>query len=285
MKLSIIITSWNTERLLRACLTSIQQFPPQCSFETIVVDNASKDGSSAMVRSEFPSVILIDHPNNSGYAGGNNIGYAKSSGEYILLLGSDTEVTENAVQRMLDHLDSRKDAGMVSCRLEYPNGDIQRSCKRFPTVLNAVAMYCSLHFLNTNYLMNEFDHLSVLEIDQPDATCVMIRREALGPFIFDEQYSILYNDVDLCQRVKRKGWKIVFIPDAVVIHHGSQSTKQAPQNVRLVMYQNILRYYRSYFGMYAQFILAPILFIRYTAATRSMNGFSLFYSMTKGSLS
>lgn len=284
MKLSIIITSWNTERLLRACLSSIAKHPPACSFETIVVDNASKDGSVQMIRSEFPSVSLIEHPKNSGYAGGNNIGFTKASGENILLLGSDTEVTENALQRLLDRLDSRKDAGIVSSRLQYPNGEIQRSCKRFPTVMNAVAMYCSLHFLNKKYLMTEFDHLSNREVDQPDATCVMIRREVIDSFIFDEQYSILYNDVDLCQRVKRKGWKIVFDHDAVVIHHGSQSTKQAPPNVRLVMYQNILRYYQSYFGLYARIILAPILFIRYTVGTRSLNGITLFYSLSKGTL-
>ncbi len=285
MKLSIIITSWNTERLLRACLTSIANFPPSCPFETIVVDNASKDGSVKMIRSEFPSVTLIEYPKNSGYAGGNNIGFQRSSGEYILLLGSDTEVTENAIQQMMEYLDFRKETGIVSCRLHYPNGEIQRSCKRFPTVLNAVAMYCSLHFLNKNYLMTKFDHLSIREVDQPDATCVIIKREALDTFIFDEQYSILYNDVDLCQRVKRKGWKIVFLPDAVVMHHGSQSTKQASPNVRLVMYQNILRYYQSYFGLPARIILAPILFIRYSIASHSLNGFSLLYSLSKGSLS
>ena len=285
MKLSIIITSWNTERLLKACLASIAAFPPDCPYETIVVDNASKDGSVPMVRSQFPSVHLIEHPKNSGYAGGNNIGFTASKGEYVLLLGSDTEVTANAVQRMVDFLDSQKDAGIAACRLQYPNGEIQRSCKRFPTVGNALAMYCSLHSLNKGYLMTEFDHLSFREVDQPDATCVMIRRSALDSFIFDEQYSILYNDVDLCQRVKRKGWKIYYLPDATVIHHGSQSTKQAPPNVRLVMYQNILRYYQSYFGTYTRFFLAPVLFIRYTAATRSLSGFSLFYSLTKGSLS
>lgn len=285
MKLSIIITSWNTEQLLRACLTSIASFPPSCSFETIVVDNASKDGSVKMVRSEFPSVTLIEHPKNSGYAGGNNIGFAASTGEYVLLLGSDTQVTANAVQRMVDFLDAQTHAGIASCRLEYPSGEIQRSCKRFPTVGNALAMYLSLHPLNKRYLMTEFDHRSFREVDQPDATCVMIRRSALDSFIFDEQYSILYNDVDLCQRVKRKGWKIFFLPDATVIHHGSQSTKQAPPNVRLVMYQNILQYYHTYHGLTARMLLAPILFIRYTAATTSLKGFSLFYSLTKGTLS
>jgi len=279
MKLSIIITSWNTEKLLCACLYSIKSFLPSVSCETIVVDNASKDASVAIVEREFPEVRLIKNKYNSGYAGGNNLGFTYSSGEYVLLLGSDTEVFSGTIQTMIDFLDEQKDVGLVSCRLELPNGELQHSCKKFPTVGNAIAMYCSLHSLNKKYLMSSFDHTFIKEIDQPDATCVMIRRSALGEQIFNEQFSILYNDVDLCQRIKRKGWKIVFIPSAKVIHHGSQSTKQAPPIVRLVMYQNILLYYQTYFGVYARIVLAPILAVRYCIATRSLSGFKLLFSI------
>jgi GT2 family glycosyltransferase len=285
MKLSIIITSWNTEKLLQACLRSIKSFPPSCSFETIVVDNASRDSSAVMVAKEFPEVLLLKNAVNAGYAGGNNIGYGRSNGEYILLLGSDTEVFPKTIQRMTEYLDSHPDVGIVSCRLELPNGNLQGSCKRFPTVANAAAMYCSMHFLNRKYLMADFDHASEKEIDQPDATCIMIRRTALDHIIFDERFSILYNDVDLCQRVKRKGWKICFVPDVKAIHLGSQSTKQAPPNVRLVMYQNILLYYQTYFGRYSRFILTPILVVRFMLATRSLRGYSLFYSLNKAKLS
>lgn len=284
MKLSIIITSWNTRQLLNACLSSILQYPPRCEWELIVVDNASADGSAEMIEKEFPAVVLLKNSVNSGYAGGNNIGFTRSKGEYVLLLGSDTEVFPDTIQTMVNAMDAKQNAGIVSCRLELPGGELQHSCKKFPSVLNAVATYCSLHFLNRGYLMSGFDHLSEREIDQPDATCIMIRRNALDSFIFDEQFAILYNDVDLCQRIKRKGWKVFFIPSARVIHHGSQSTKQAPPNIRLVMYQNILLYYQKYFGVYARIILSPILVIRYVTATRSVRGVSLLYSITKASL-
>ena len=284
MKLSIILTSWNTKHLLHACLQSIHSFPPLCSYETIVVDNASKDQSAEMVEREFSSVVLLKNGVNAGYAGGNNIGFRHSSGEYLLLLGSDTEVFANTIQHMVNYLDEHSDVGIVSCRLESPNGEVQHSCKKFPTVANAVATYFSLHFLNKKYLMSNFDHAFEREIDQPDATCVMIRRTALDEYIFDERFSILYNDVDLCQRVKQKGWKVFFTPDAKVIHHGSQSTKQAPSTIRLVMYQNILLYYKTYFGYYTHFILAPILVIRYLAATKDIRGFSLLYSYSKATL-
>jgi len=285
MKLSIILTSWNTKQLLHACLKSIHSFPPLCSIETIVVDNASKDKSAEMVEREFSGVTLIKNSVNTGYAGGNNIGFRHSSGEYILLLGSDTEVHKNTIQQMVNYLDEHRDVGLVSCQLVSPSGEVQHSCKKFPTVMNAVATYCSLHFLNKNYLLSNFDHAAEREIDQPDATCVLIRRTALDKYIFDERFSILYNDVDLCQRIKQKGWKVFFTPHAKVIHHGSQSTKQAPPNIRLVMYQNILLYYRTYFGLYAHFILAPILMLRYFTATKSLRGFTLLYSYSKATLS
>jgi GT2 family glycosyltransferase len=284
MKLSIIITSWNTEKLLHACLHSIKSFLPSVLCEIIVVDNASKDASVAMVEQEFPEVKLIKSKKNSGYAGGNNLGFSYSAGEYILLLGSDTEVFSGTIQTMIDFLDEQRDVGLVSCRLELPNGELQHSCKKFPTVANAIAMYCSLHSLNKKYLMFAFDHTSIKEIDQPDATCVMIRRSVLGDQIFNEHFSILYNDVDLCQRIKRKGWKIVFIPSAKVIHHGSQSTKQASPNVRLVMYQNILLYYQTYFGVYARIVLAPILAIRHCIATQSFSGLKLLFSIKSAEL-
>lgn len=285
MKLSIVITSWNTKKLLQACLASIHLFPPSISYEIIVVDNASVDDSDVMVKNLFPNVTLIKNTVNTGYAGGNNIGYKNSTGDYILLLGSDTEVFSNTIQTLIDYLDHNLDVGLVSCRFELPNGELQHSCKKFPTVFNAIATYCSIHSLNKEYLMTRFDHATVREIDQPDATCVMLRRATIDSRIFDERFSILYNDVDLCQRIKKKGWKIVYIPTAKIIHHGSQSTKQASPTIRLVMYQNILLYYQTYFGFYARVILAPILVMRYLFATKKIRGVSLLYSLNKASLS
>jgi GT2 family glycosyltransferase len=185
---------------------------------------------------------------------------------------------------MIDALDAKPQAGIISCRLHLPGGELQHSCKRFPTIGNALATYCSLHFLNRKYLMASFDHSTEKEIDQPDATCILIRHSAIQDYIFDERYSILYNDVDLCQRIKRQGWTIIFIPSARIIHHGSQSTQQASPNVRLVMYQNVLLYYQTYFGFTARVLLTPILVLRYCIAARSMRGVSLFYSLSKASL-
>ncbi|MBW7888002.1 MAG: glycosyltransferase family 2 protein [Bacteroidetes bacterium] len=277
MKISIIITSWNTQTLLRACLHSIFQFPPKDKFEVIVVDNNSRDGSAEMVEIEFPDVRLIKNNENTGYAKGNNIGYTASTGSYILLLGSDTQILYNAVNKLSDFLDTHHHAGIVSGKLLLSNGLTQHSCKKFPTLANAAALYCSLNFLNKAYLMADFNHNEIKEIDQPDATCIMIRRTALTDYIFNEQYSILYNDVELCKRIKTNGWKIYFLPDAEIVHHGSQSTKQANPQLRLVMYKNIIDYYSNTSGYYSRYILKPILIIRFLLVSRSFLGLKLLF--------
>lgn len=265
--------------LLRNCLCSIYTFPSRDDFEVIVIDNASHDGSPDMVAKEFPNVYLIRNADNKGFAGGNNQGIKVARGEYIVLLGSDTEVRQDSLQSMIQFLDTHPESGAVSCKLVLPNGELQRSCKRFPSLGNAIAMYCSLHWLNKTYLMHDFDHNSVKEVDQADATCIMIRRgvmNALGGL--DERYSILYNDVDLCQRMKNLDVRVYFIPDAIVIHHGSQSTRKAPPALRLEMYHNVLDYYETYVGRYARWMLLPILFTRLLAVTRHPVALKLFAS-------
>lgn len=276
--LSIIITSWNTSKLLRACLHSLRHLLINPRFEIIVVDNASSDDSVVMIRNEFPQVRLLVNAKNNGYAGGNNQGAAIARGKNILLLGSDTECFENSVETMLNYLLHHDFVGAVSCKLITPEGTLQRSCKRFPTLGNAVATYVSLHALNKRYHMAEFQHDVECEVQQPDATCIMIRKSIIDEIgLFNEKYSILYNDVDLCQRIIASGKKIMFLPNAVVKHHGSQSTKQASKQLRLVMYQNIIDYYTDYVGYYTRFILKPILIVRFILVSRSLLGLKLLF--------
>jgi GT2 family glycosyltransferase len=277
VELSIIITSWNTRELLRACLHSISTFPPKDSYEVIVVENASSDGSAEMIQNEFPDVTLIRNASNLGYAQGNNQGAECAKGKYLLLLGSDTEVRKDALQEMLYFMNEHVDAGAAGCKLVTPDGKLQPSCKRFPTPWNAVALYCSLNWLNARYLMKSFNHDGVRTVDQPDATCLIIRKEIVNSSgLFDERFTILYNDVELCRRIWDGGWKIYFIPSAVVMHHGSRSTKQATPKLRLEMYRNILLYYRIHFGRAAMCLLLPILFFRFLIITRSVVAFKLF---------
>src|SRR5215510_12419399 len=117
MDLSIIIVNWNTVELLRSCLASIEANPPRCEYETLVIDNASYDGSAEMVARQFPSVIFIQSDQNLGFAAGNNLAFDRSRGKYVLFLNPDTEVVGDALSSMLSVLQTRADAGVVGPKL------------------------------------------------------------------------------------------------------------------------------------------------------------------------
>jgi hypothetical protein len=274
--LSIIITNWNTRELLRVLLASIVHHPPVTSFEILVVDNGSKDGSAAMVRQEFPDVRLIENSGNRGYAVANNQGYAASQGNLILLLGSDTVIIDESLQRMTEYLREHTEAGAVTCRLLNPEGTPQLSCRRFPTLGDAVLTYLSLHRFARRYTMAGFDSGRTQEVEQPAATCLMVRRDLLDSIgLFDERFTILYNDVEFCRRIRQTGRPIIYLGTAEIVHYGSQSTRQASPSLRLEMYRNILLYYQHTLGWHTRWILLPILMVRLLAATRSRLAFQL----------
>ena len=265
--LSIVIVTWNTRELTLSCLKSVFDISDynilQGKLEVIVIDNASRDGTASAVRKGFPEVDIILNDSNSGYAPACNQGMKASKGKYVLLLGSDTVLQDNSLISCIDFLENNPGAGAAACRLIYPDGRPQGNCKKFPTMANAVFTYTSLDFLNKDYDMAWFNYDKVMEVDQVATTFLMVRKKILDAIgYFDEQYRILYNDVDLCKRIWKTGSRIYFIPDAEVIHEGSHSTKKAGADVRKIMYKDIYRYYKNNFGFIAV-ILIPILFIRF----------------------
>lgn len=282
--LSVIIANWNTRGLLRDLLTSIESHRPPFAFEVIVVDNGSMDGSPAMIAKDFPWVVLRLNDANLGFARANNLGFACARGEFILLLGSDTVIVDDCLERMVEYLRMHADTGAVSCRLLNPDRTVQGSCRNFPTLLDGVLTYLSLHRLASRYNMRGFDFYLTQKVEQPAATSLMLRRVTVSKSgLFDERFSILYNDVELCMRIRKAGWNIVYLAEAEVIHYGSQSTRRASPELRLEMYRNILLYYRMYVHPLSGWILRPILTVRLALATRSVIGLRLMsQKSTKG---
>jgi GT2 family glycosyltransferase len=245
-------------------------------YEVIVIDNGSQDGTAEAIRERHPGTVLICNGANTGYAHANNQGIRAATGRYILLLGSDTEVRPATLAVLAGFLDAHTEAAAVACRLVNPDGSPQMSCRRFPRLRDAVATYLSLHRLARRYTMHGFDFSATQEVDQPAATCLMFRSEVLaGLGGFDESYRILYNDVDLCKRLRDAGGRIFFTGDTEVLHYGSVTTRSAPAGVRMEMYRNILLYFRRNRGRVAHWVLAPLLSLRLFAVTRSVRAFSL----------
>ncbi len=254
MDLTIIIVNWNTKDLLHRCLETVQaniQSAPSALMETIVVDNASQDGSAQMVRKYFPRVHLIENQENRGFACGNNRAIRESRGRYILLLNPDTEVLDNALRVLLDYIDSHPQVGGVGARILNPDGSLQPSCNPFPTLRREwwrLFHLDALHLYST-YDMPRWD----VEVTQPVDTllgaCLLIRREALEAVgLLDEEYFMYSEEVDLCYRLKSAGWPLYWVPQARVIHYGGQSTKQVAAEMFLQLYRGKLLYFRKNHG-------------------------------------
>ncbi|RPI17925.1 MAG: glycosyltransferase family 2 protein [Ignavibacteriae bacterium] len=274
MILSIVIVNWNTRDLIQKCLESICQCNSDQihnrQYEIIIVDNGSQDGSKEYLTSLKDEIVLIENRNNTGYAAACNQGMKISKGKYVLLLGSDTLLLDGALGKCIAFLDNNTDCGAVGCRLLNPDGTVQNNCKTFPEFKNAFYTYLSMNNLNKEYDMHDFNYDRTIPVDQIATTFLMIRKELLEKInYFDETYRILYNDVDLCKKIWKTGYKIYFYHEAEIIHYGSHSTKKADMKIRAIMYEDIYRYYRNNFGFKA-IILVPILALRllFVSATK-----------------
>ncbi|MDQ3813864.1 MAG: glycosyltransferase family 2 protein [Armatimonadota bacterium] len=254
--ISVLIVNWNTRDYLRACLFSLRPACAGLEQEIIVVDNDSHDGSAAMVRAEFPEVRLLANSHNAGYAAGNNQAYAVAHGEYLWLLNPDTEILDDAPRRLLNFLLADEKRGAVaSALIDARTGRIQRSCRTFPTpaALWAEASGLARRFPRSRrfgfYRMGWWRYHDAGEIEQPMASSLLLRRTAIEDAggLFDEQFPIFFNDVDLCWRLKAAGWQIWYLPEARVLHHGGASTSQLKPEMIAASHQALRRFYEKHY--------------------------------------
>jgi len=254
-QVSACVVNWNTVDLLRDCLRSLELQLHGASIETIVVDNASSDGSAEMVAQEFPHVTLVANRENLKFARANNQAMMRARGKYVLLVNSDIVALPGAIERMAAYLDDHPDAGMVTCKLVYPDGRPQNSCLNFPTLFTEFSDLTTMQRRHprspfwARYTMAGWNHGETRDVEQPMASFVMARREVLDTVGYlDPQFPIYYNDVDWCRRIRNAGWSIVFLADASVIHHRRASTDQLG-GWRVVEHHRGKRtFYRKHYG-------------------------------------
>ncbi|MGE5205952.1 MAG: glycosyltransferase family 2 protein [Chlamydiota bacterium] len=229
-ELSIIIVNWNSAEYLRACLDSIFSARWGFDFEVLVIDNGSYDGCAEMLRQHFPQARFLQSPKNLGFAAASNLAFAFSAGRNLLFLNPDTEVVDDGIGRMLNVLDVMPNAGIVGPRLVGPDLSTQWNCMRcVPTILNQL--------LDTSFSRRMFPRWWGFDAVAPalhepvaaevaPGTCLMVRREVFAKArLFNPAYFMYAEDVDLCCRARRLGWKTYYLHDAVVIHHGGRSSR------------------------------------------------------------
>lgn len=252
LDLTITICSWNTVDDLRACLQSLREAQKDGAFEVIVVDNASRDGSPDMVANEFPEFTLLRESRNHGFTGGHNLALRARNRTHTALLNSDTVVHEGAIKAIYDFMLANPEAGVVGPKLLNPDGSLQYSCRRFPNPIAAAFRGTFLgklfpkNKLTADYLMQDWDHASVREVDWVSGAAMFLRGDLLDKIgLLDPAYFMYCEDEDLCWRAWENGYKVVYVPDAVITHAIGRSSDQAANKMIVRFHRSMLRFYRK----------------------------------------
>lgn len=233
IKLSIVIVSWNVEELLETCLRSVLANASGLSMEVIVVDNASKDGTVQMIKNKFPEVKLVINDDNEGFAAANNQGILQSRGEYIVALNPDTKIPRETFQKMIAFMDRKPKVGISGCKHRNPDFTLQPSVRSFPTWSALIFIFTKFAKLFPGsppiwkYLRRDLDYNLNQPVDQVAGSCFMMRRDMINAIgLFDENFFIWFEEVDMCKRAKLEGWEVWYFAESDIIHYGGQSFRQ-----------------------------------------------------------
>lgn len=253
MDLSIVIVNWNTRDMLRNCLSSI---PPGNGLQTevIVIDNASSDGSQAMVAEEFPQVRLIQNDANLGFATATNQGLRVGSGRHLLLLNSDTLVLGNVLAESVRYMDAHPGVGMMGCKVLNEDGTTQMTCSLFPSFLNLMLQTLGLSHLKRPRWLRRYQMLDWARDDEREVEvisgCYLVaRRTAVAQVgLLDESFFLYGEETDWCRRCAEAGWKLVFAPVGRIVHFGSGSSRNLNYKRDLMLSEGTVRLHRKHGG-------------------------------------
>ena len=292
-RLSIVILSYNTKRYLEQVLRSLARIKKN-DWEVIVVDNASQDGSAQMVKEEFPFVKCIINKKNVGFSAGNNSGIRRAQGAYVLLLNSDTEVRDaESIPTLLSYMDKHPDIGAVTPKVVLADGTMDMASHRgIPTPWNSFSYFIGLERVfgklpgiqrifggyHQTWKRIEYTH----EVDACTAAAMFVRAAAIDEVgLLDEQFFMYGEDLDWCYRFRKAGWKIVYNPEATIIHHKNKSGVQVETNDEIgkitkkqatsQFFDTMELFYRKHYGkVYPRWFLGVVQFgVR---CIRSMKG-------------
>ena len=260
-RLSIVIVTYNSLSQVDACLASLSAHPPSLDHETLIVDNASTDGTAVMVRQRWPHVRVVDEGVNLGFAGASNVGIRRTSGELVLLLNPDTTSPAGALDALVASLDARPDAAVAGPRLVDARGRAELS---FGSMIGPLAE------LRQKLLVTGNDRGAPLvgayvnrltararEVDWVSGACLLVRRadaEAAG--LLDERYFMYAEDVDFCAAIRARGRRVLFTPEAEIVHLRGRSVASMPRTVEVAYRRSQLAFYAKHHPRWAPLLRA-----------------------------
>ena len=235
MDVSFVIVNWNTAELLKNCIGSIYETVHNKEIEIIVVDNASIDNSIDLIKTNYPQVKIIPNSKNLGFSRAVNIGMRSSMGKYVILLNTDTLLQKNSVNKLIDYMDSNPNTGVCGGQLIYEDGRKQHSFDNYPSLLFELVNKSLLKRLLPNRFYGKLKHFDEpVQVESIIGACFVISRaciEAIG--LLDEDYFFFIEETDYCYRAKQKGFSVIHVPQAKIIHFQGVSAKKIPVRSRL----------------------------------------------------
>lgn len=268
--MSVIIVNYNTRNLLSDCLFSLKEEYEKKNWvpiEIIVVDNASKDGSIKMVRTRFPFVQVIKNTRNVGFAKANNQGIKKASGQFILLLNSDTKVFPTTLKNIISPFFHLKHLAVTGGKLLNADGSIQPSAGFSPTLLRVVLWMLFLDDIPWIQRLIRPYHITDTSLYQKDTlvdwvsgACFCIRRDvidAVGPL--DERFFMYGEEVEWCYRIRKAGYRVLFTSSSPLYHYKGGSSKEKGESGIVEEFQGLLSLYKKHYSFGRRIILRMIL--------------------------
>ncbi|MFA5387076.1 MAG: glycosyltransferase family 2 protein [Candidatus Paceibacterota bacterium] len=265
LKISICIVGYNTKKFIKDCLNSIYANLKEGTFEVIVADNNSRDGSVDMIRSEYPKVKLIANKDNGGFAKANNMAMKESRGEYVLLLNPDTVLIDDSLYQLVDFMDQHPEAGSCGPMILNFDKTMQRQCKRgIPNFWNSFTYSTGLwrkfpgnpwwrKTMGGYFLLGKSDD-SAAEVDILSGAVMMVRRNILDKVgLMSEDYFLYAEDMDWCMRIKKSGWKNYYVPAAKIIHYGGAGSQ-------IHAIRNLWFFHRAQCIFYSRHVSRPFYF-------------------------
>ncbi|MEX2227528.1 MAG: glycosyltransferase family 2 protein [Dehalococcoidia bacterium] len=250
---SVVIVTYNSRDDIDACLTAVRETTSGIAYEAIVVDNASRDGTTQIVRDAHPWARVIPRTINIGLSGAINEGVAASSGRHVMALNPDARLCDDVLATLAAYLDDHADTGVVAPKILDDDGTLQLSCRAFPSHATAIFSRYSLatrlfpgNRYSRDYLMSDFGHDQVRDVDWVSGAAMMFPRsvfDRLGGW--DAGFFMFNEDVDFCRRVHDAGFRVVYNP-AVAVYHRIGVSKRAPARIVIERHKSMWRYYRKH---------------------------------------
>ncbi len=253
-RLAIVLVHYETPEFLRACLASLAAAPPRVTCDIVVVDNSRHGDAAAAVVTQFPSVRLTRPGRNAGFAGGVNHGFSVTDSPYVLVLNPDIVAQPGAVDALVAFMDAHPDVGLAGAQLRNPDGTLQYSCRTFYTLPAILLRRTPLGRLFPraravrDHLMLDWDHATPRDVDWVLGAAMIVRRSAVhevGPA--DERFFLYFEDVDWCYRMHQAGWRVAYVPDAVMVHHHQRDSARGLRSRGLRIHlSSTLKFYEKW---------------------------------------